>query len=213
MYLYWLGESSFKIKSDQATVIFDPAHKNTGLPQTTVQGDIVILSHTLETDITRVTPLDKDKELFVVNSPGEYETKGIFMYALYGGESNTHEQKNLLTLIKADSIQIAHLAGLMGELSDKHMELMEGADIVLIPVGGNGVLSGKQADKIISELEPHIVIPMNFYLPKLENKRDPVDAFLQEMGAKDLRAETSLHITKSKLPQEETSIVLLQMSS
>jgi len=184
-------------------VIIDPAHKNTGLTQSTLKGDIILISQTLETDLTRVAPEQTD-EPFIISSPGEYETKGVFVYGIAGANGN------ILYLIKADNLQIAHLAGLTEDLKDKDLEMFEGVDIAMVPVGGHGVLSGKQADKVVSQLEPHLVIPMNYDLPKLTAKRDPVDTFLSEMGVKGLQPENSLHITKSKLPEEETKIVLLQ---
>ena len=90
------------------------------------------------------------------------------------------------------------------------MELFEGAHIALIPVGGEGLLDAKGAEAVISELEPQIVIPMNYDIPKLAILRKPIDAFLAEMGAKDVTPETSLSITKTKLPVDKIRVVLLQ---
>ena len=206
MYIYWLGESSFKIKTDEATVVIDPGAKNTGLPQITTKAEVVILSHTIPTDIDRVQSSQDTRKLFVIQQPGEYEVKGVFVYGLPG------DNKSVLYLLKMEDIEIAHLAGLTRTLNDKQLELFEGVDIVTIPVGGNGVLSHKEADEVVSQLEPRIVIPMNYSVPSLATKRDSVDGFLTLMGAKELAPETSLYITKAKLPQEETRIVLLQLS-
>ena len=201
MYIYWLGESSFKIKTDRATIIIDPSDKKTGLSQSALAGDIIVISHTLETDAARVSPLEEKQ--FIVSSPGEYETREVFIYG-HTGKNNT-----VLYLIKADQISFALLAGVYEALEDKALELFEGADIAATPVGGNGVLSGKLADTVISQIEPRIVIPMNFAIPKLILKRDPVDVFLKEMGIPAQQSETSLYITKDKLPGDETRVVLL----
>lgn len=203
MYIYWLGESSFKIKTDQANLIIDPAAKDTGLNQSLLPGDIVLVSNTLSTDLKRIKPQESDSS-FIIQNPGEYETHGIFIYGMSGN------QNNVLYLIKADNLTIAHLAGLNQSLNSEEIELFEGADIAMVPVGGCGVLSGKQADQVISQIEPKIVIPINYQLPKLNIKREPVKSFLLEMGAQGLQPETSLLITKAKLPIEETRIVLLQ---
>lgn len=203
MYLYFLGESGFKIKTERATIIIDPPHKKTGLSQATLSGDIVIISHTMETDAARVPGTEARAKPFLINSPGEYETRGVCVYASPG------KNGTVLSLIKADDLSVAHLAGISEALDDKTLELFEGAEIALVPVGGRGVLSPKLADEVVSQIDPHIVIPMNFAIPKLTTPRDPVDAFLAEMGAKGLHAESSLYITKEKLPQEETKVVLL----
>lgn len=204
MYLYFLGESGFKIKTERATIIIDPPHKKTGLSQATLSGDIVIISHTMETDVARVLGTENGSKPFLINSPGEYETRGVFVYA-FPGKNDT-----VLSLIKADNLTVAHLAGIAEVLDDKTLELFEGAEVVLVPVGGHDVLSAKLADQVVSQIDPHIVIPMNFAFPKLVIERDPIDAFLAEMGAKGLQPESSLYITKEKLPQEETKVVLLQ---
>lgn len=204
MYIYWLGESSFKIKTDDAVVIIDPAHRETGLPQTTLEGHIVLDSHTLALDMSRVKPAAKETPLFTITGAGEYEVHGVFVYGM------ETKNKSLVYLVKAEDIQIAHLAGVSGALTDRELELFEGANIVLVPVGGKGVLDGKQADQVVSQIEPSIVIPMNYNLPRLTKERLPVDTFLLEMGAKGLEAQTSLYITKEKLKEEETRIVLLQ---
>mgnify|MGYP001614604703 CR=1 FL=1 len=203
MYIYWLGESSFKIKTDQVNLIIDPAAKETGLNQALLTADIVLVSNALLTDLKWIKSQKEGDNPFIIQNPGEYETGGVFIYGLSGS------QNNVLYLIKADNLTIAHLAGLNQGLNSEEIELFEGADIALVPVGGCGVLSGKQADQVISQIEPKIVIPMNYQLPKLNIKREPIDSFLSEMGAKGLQPETSLSITKAKLPIEETKIVLL----
>lgn len=204
MYIYFLGESSFKIKTDERTIIIDPSDKKTGLTQASLAADITIISQTMATAPARVQPID-EKPPFLIDSPGEYEIGGAFVYGVQG------KNKNFLYLIKIDHLKIAHLGGLSDTLDDKTLEVFEGADIAMVPVGGEGLLSGKQADQIISQIEPRIVIPMNYALPKLTVKRDPIDGFLSEMGVKDLEPEKSLKITKSKLPQEETKIIVLEV--
>lgn len=204
MYLYWLGESSFKIKTNTASIIIDPADKKTGLSQSSIDADIVLISHTLLTDLSRVKASeDTNNPPFIINSPGEYEHKGIFIYGIPSNGA-------VLYLIKAESLDIAHLAGIAERLNDKQLELFEGSHIALIPVGGEGLLDAKGAEAVVGELEPQIVIPMNYDIPKLAILRKPVDAFLAEMGAKDVIPETSLSITKTKLPVDKIRVVVLQ---
>jgi L-ascorbate metabolism protein UlaG (beta-lactamase superfamily) len=204
MYIYWLGESSFRIKTDQSTVIIDPADKTTGLAQNNLSADVILISQALTIDLKRVKPTGKNSAPFIIKEPGEYETQGIFIYGVPGVDNN------IFYLIRTNYLTIAHLAGLSQILNNEQLKLFESADIALVPVGDKGLLSSKQADKVISQIEPKIVIPMNYQVPKLKIEREPIDDFLSEMGVKDLLPETSLHITKSKLPQEETKIVLLQ---
>ena len=57
-------------------------------------------------------------------------------------------------------------------------------------------------------LEPSIVIPMHYKIPKLKIDLESVDRFLKEMGVSDPGEEASLKITSGGLP-EETQVVLL----
>jgi hypothetical protein len=57
-------------------------------------------------------------------------------------------------------------------------------------------------------LEPNIVVPMHYQLPKLGVKLEEVDRFLKVMGATDAKEESSLKVSADRLP-EETEVVLL----
>ena len=203
MYIYWLGESSFRIKGEEASVVIDPADKSTGLAQSALPSHLVLVSHALKADIKRISPLDGGHP-FVIDTGGEYEVHGVFVYA---SETSNNQ---LLYLIKMDNIQIAHLCALQGALTDQELELFEGADIALIPVGNEGALDAKTAVSLISQLEPKIVIPTNFEFPRLNIPRKSADAFLSQMGVKGKEGETSLYVTESKLEEDGVRVVLLK---
>ena len=76
----------------------------------------------------------------------------------------------------------------------------------------NAVKNGKEAQKVISQLEPKIVIPMHYALPKLKYKLNSVDEFLHTMGAKKIEPQEKLMIKEKDLAaeREETEIVVLQ---
>jgi len=203
MYIYWLGESSFKIKSNKNTIVIDPGSKTTGLSQSTIKANIALISNSLKTDLSRIKN-KKTKPTFVIDSPGEYEIDGVFVYGIPGKENN------ILYSIKINNLNIAHLGGLKSTKSEKELEPFEGTDILMLPVGNNELLSPKQADKVINQIEPKIVIPMNYKIPKIKAERADLSEFLKEIGEKNLEPETSLNISQKKLPKEETKIVLLQ---
>jgi L-ascorbate metabolism protein UlaG (beta-lactamase superfamily) len=63
---------------------------------------------------------------------------------------------------------------------------------------------------VISQLEPRIVIPMHYQLPKLRTKLDSVEKFLKTMGKKSVQPLPKLTIKKKDLLSEETKIVVLE---
>jgi len=95
-------------------------------------------------------------------------------------------------------------------LTDEQLEELEGVDILLIPVGGEETINGTGAVKIISQIQPRIVIPMHYKIPGLNTKLEPVDKFLKEFGVSAPEKMEKLKISKKDLPQEETKVIILE---
>lgn len=143
-------------------------------------------------------------ETFVIDSPGEYEVKGIFINSIRTSTGN------MLIGVEMEDMFIANLGHLASTtLSEKELELVEGSDIVILPIGGNGALNGKDAGDIIQQIEPRIVIPVRFKVPKLKKSLEVPDAFLKSQGVKNGQPEASFKISKKDLPQDQTKIVIL----
>jgi len=210
MVIYWLGQSAFKIQDKEVTVAIDP-HDQTGLKMPKFQAEIVLISH----DHPGHNNLEAIKgEPFIINSPGEYEVKNVFIY----GISSFHDNKegaergnNIIYLIEMEGVKIAHLGDFgQDSLNEEQLELLEGVDILLIPVGGVNTINGTQSAKIISQLQPRIVIPMHYKIPGLTAKLEPVDKFLKEFGVSSPEVMEKLKISKKDLPQEETKVIILK---
>ena len=96
------------------------------------------------------------------------------------------------------------------ELTEEQIDLIGDVDILMIPVGGVASQDASGASKIISQIEPKIVIPMHYALPKLKVKFDDVEKFLKVMGKKGIEEQAKLSIKAKDLPAEETEIVILK---
>src|SRR3989344_3999907 len=83
-------------------------------------------------------------------------------------------------------------------------------DILFIPTGGEDVLDSESAVKVVNLLEPKIVIPMHYSIPKTSIKGEKVDDFLKEMGEKGIKSEEKFTIKKKELPEEGTKIIVLE---
>ena len=57
-------------------------------------------------------------------------------------------------------------------------------------------------------LEPNVVVPMHYKLPRLKVELEDVERFLNEMGAAEPKEENSLKITSTGLPEETETIIL-----
>ena len=92
------------------------------------------------------------------------------------------------------------------------LEAIGNIDILFVPVGGVYTVNGAGAAQIVSQIEPKMVIPIHYALPKLKYKLDGLEPFLKTMGKKETGAQQKLLIKQKDLPQEETAVVVLSAS-
>lgn len=213
MEIIYFGRSSFRLASRSGKVItdpFDPAFTGLKFPKT--EADIVTVSHEHPDHnyIAQIGGLP-----LVIRGPGEYEVKGIKIIGVstyHDAVKGAEKGKNTVYRIEMDGISLLHCGDLGHKLEDKELEMLDGVDVVMIPVGGFYTVDAHLASEIISQLDPKIVIPMHYRSAiKSTEKSDklvPVDDFLKEMGKTGLAAVPKLIVTKDKLPAEQTLVVL-----
>lgn len=216
MIITWHGQSCFKIQGDRATIVTDPFGPNYGLKVPRLAADIVTISHDHDdhNNSQAVKPTD-DKDVFVIDTPGEFESKGVFIYGVpsfHDNKQGAERGLNNIYRIEIDGISIGHLGDLGHLLENGQIERLEGVDILMVPVGGTYTIDGKEATKIISQIEPRIVIPMHYDLKglKLPKKIDGLDTFCKEIAICPKEALNKFKIVKKDLPQEDLQVVLLE---
>lgn len=213
MDITYFGHASFKIKGKNATVVTDPFDPKTGLKFPKVEADIVSVTHShfdhSATDLVQGEP-------FIVSGPGEYEVKGVEIIGVASFHDNKKGEErgnNTIFNFKIDKMNIAHLGDLgQDSLTTEQVEEIGNVDILLIPVGGYYTIDASVASKIVSQLEPKIIIPMHYLDPDSTIKElSSVDSFLKEMGKEGIEPVQKLTIAFDKLP-EETQIVVMSKS-
>ena len=152
----------------------------------------------------------------VVRGPGEYEISDV----LITGVASYHDSKrgqergrNTIYVIHMDDLVICHLGDLGHTLQEEQLEEVADADILLIPIGGQNTINAAQAAEVISQVEPHIAIPMHYHLSASEGVRDPLsplDKFCREMGVEMMNTQSKLIVTRSTLPAETQVVILTQ---
>jgi L-ascorbate metabolism protein UlaG (beta-lactamase superfamily) len=207
MEISWYGHSCFRLRDKEIVVMTDPYDKALGLPVTRVRADVVTVSH----DHPDHNAIASTKgEPVVLDSPGEYEIKGIFITGTSStaGEKRPLELENTIFVFEMDGLNICHLGDLDHVPVQEQIEALGDVHVLLIPVGGSTTLNASQAAEVIRLLEPRIVIPMHYALPEMALKLDPVSKFFKEMGLREPTPENLLKVTGNALP-EETQVVLL----
>jgi L-ascorbate metabolism protein UlaG (beta-lactamase superfamily) len=214
MTINWYGQSCFQIlisagKSETTSIIIDPFNESIGLKlPRKLEADVALVTHNHD-DHNNVKRISNNP--FVINSPGEYDIKEIFVQGIPSFH-NEKGEKNTIYKIEAEKIKLCHLGDLgQKELTTEQLETIGDVDILMIPVGGVFTIGAQEAVKIMSQIEPKITIPMHYKLPGLNIKLDPLDNFLKVLGIDKLEKVQKLSIKEKDLPQdEEAKIIVLE---
>lgn len=189
MTLYWHSKNSIGIDSGEYSLIVEPLDLGKEL-KSAKAASVILLTHPQP----NLKIPDKTNS-FVINNPGEYDVKDFFIFGFGGFEGG------IGYTIEVEGVRLCHLSS-KKELTDAQLESLSDVDLLVIDVGANDD-SNETAAKIVSQIEPRVVIPMGY-----DTVQKPT-TFLKEMGASDIEAQNKLNIKKKDLPQEETKVVLL----
>jgi len=207
MNISWHGLSCFEIstsqnKNHQVNIVIDPFDENLGLRLPKLEADILLITDLNQKNNTKAVTGDP----FIINGPGEYEIKDVYIEG-----APVLDEKNLTTIytIEAEDLRICHLGNFKkSELSPDQVDKLGEIDILMVPIGGS--ISAKEAIKIMSQIEPHITIPMQYHLPKLKVKLDGLDKFLKALGIKKIETLPKLSIKKKNILPDEAKIIALE---
>jgi L-ascorbate metabolism protein UlaG (beta-lactamase superfamily) len=211
MELTWLGHSCFRLRGKDATLITDPPAPSTGYTLGRLNADIVTLSHN-HPGHNYVKAISGEPK--VLDGPGEYEVQQILITGVqtyHDRERGKQLGRNTAYLITMDDVQICHLGDLGDTLDDRAQEALNGADVLLVPVGGGNALNAEQAAEVIAQIEPRIIVPMHYGTPAYKpngSELDPIEKFLREMGVEQMDPLPKVVITKSSLPMEPQVMLL-----
>jgi L-ascorbate metabolism protein UlaG (beta-lactamase superfamily) len=148
-------------------------------------------------------------EYLLLDSPGEYEVKGSEIQGIFADHDTVGGQERGRVTIFAfdvDGIKVCHLGDLGTELTSEQLDKVDGVDVLMIPVGGKATIDAKTAVKVISQVEPKMVIPMHYANGKMTDFA-PLSVFLQEMGVNPMPLDR-LKINVKDLPEELEVVVL-----
>lgn len=135
---------------------------------------------------------------FTFPGPGEYEKAGVIMSGIADGQTNT------IYVMTVEDVKVCYLGRLNHELTEDESKQIGDVDILFLPLGQEGSAPMKIALKLISTIDPKVVIPMLF------------DGDLAEFKKSEAVAEEELDllkIRKADLPEEERKIIILKTQS
>lgn len=202
MIITYHGAECFKISQGDITLAINPVSKDSKLKSTRFGADVTMIT-TKHPDYNGSEQTSRnDKETFVVDGPGEYEIKGVFIKGFISeGPTLSDSSKtkiNTIYLISFEGLNLCFLGALSNPvLSTEALGAMENIDILFTPLGEGNTLNPASAYKLAVSLEPSVIIPMHYTKNSLEQfvkeggkgKTDSVDKFV--VKKKDLEGKKS----------------------
>ena len=194
MKLKWLGHSCFAITLDNGKVIVtDPYDDSVGYPPLRVGADLALSSHG-HFDHNCFDAVDGDPE--IIDRPGVYEGFGARITGVPSWHDDVHGAKrgpNVIFTVEADGLTLTHL-GDLGHLPETREQIaaVEGADVLLIPIGGTFTITTPQAVELIGRYRPAAAVAMHYRNRYCGFHIADSAEFIRMTGARTLPNEVSL---------------------
>lgn len=203
MTITWLGDAGIRLQSKDTVLVIDPPAAGRVPKPTRQSAQLVALTQAEGRDAKQI-----GGEPLLVTHPGEYELSSVFVYGLRLASA----PKQLHFRVEVEDMSLGHLGDLDHKLDNGELAQLEGVDILFVPVGGHGLLTADQAAELISQIEPRVVIPIQYQAVGLKTNYDGVEKFLKAFGAKQAEPLDKWKIAKKDLPAEETQVIVLTHS-
>jgi len=147
----------------------------------TREANVVITSETVDIDG------------FVIDSPGEYERKNIFVESPF-------DQPRVYKMLVEDVTLL--YVGKTEKINNKQIEQLDGIDLLFLPCGEENSMKLKDALELSATLDPGIIMPI-LYGDVEVLKKEGIEGEITK----------SAKISKSSLPQEDNIIIILEKSA
>lgn len=196
MVISYHGVGCFKISQGDLVLVLNPQSK--------MSADITLFSNGRSETA--------EKSGFIIDGPGEYEIKNIFIKGfLSEGPASAKatadkpaKKINTIYLISFEGMNLCFLGALANPtLPDETLEDIEDIDILFVPLGEGGTLDPVSAYKLAVSLEPSVIIPMHYQKTALEQ-------FIKEGGAAKVDSLDRFVVKKKDLEGKESEVVVLK---
>lgn len=207
MIITYLGLESFKLQVGDLSIALNVPSKDSSHKVSKFGADVT-LSSLIHEDMNGGAEFSHgDKHPFVIQGPGEYEVKGVFIQGLPGvSEYDGENRINTIYTIVFDNMRVCFLgAQSVKTLTAETKEGINEVDILIVPIGGEGVLDPASAYQLAVSLEPKIIIPMHYDKKSLET-------FLKEGSQQAADMVEKLTIKRKDIESSEGKIMVVKQS-
>lgn len=206
MIITYHGKQFFKIQQGETVVAYNPISADAKVPFKVSRfgADIVLSSLNHNESNGFDTTSFGDKVPVIINGPGDYEVKEIFIKGnLSRVKKDGKEYINTIYSMNLEEITVLFLGSIDHALDAKEREGFASPDILVLPVGSD-TLDPALAYKIAVSFEPSIIIPVG-------DDEKAIKQFTKEAGTPELKPLDKLVIKKKDLNGKVGEVVLLEM--
>ena len=163
MLITYYGHSQFLLETEKGFRIFtDPCAGSVGYPPPPA-ADVVTVSHGhFDHSDLSVFP----NHPLALHTAGEsFPLEGVSVTGIpsfHDGQEGALRGPNLIFLIQADGLRVAHLGDLGHPLTGAQLAALGRVDIAMIPVGGDYTISGDEAWACLKAMKARVTLPMHY---------------------------------------------------
>ena len=211
MKIKWYGHACFRIEGGGVSIVTDPyTPEVAGLDPVDEPADVVIMSSATDRfhSCSSMVPGDpRVLNALEIARTGPVEAGGVVFEALPTMESLAHKESpdaNAIYSFELEGVRVLHLGDLGNPLTEEQLGLLRGnVDVLLALTGGPPTIELEDLDRAIEEIEPSVVIPMHYRIPKLRLDILPLEAFTSRYpeGAIIKVESTEVEFSPDSLPR------------
>lgn len=214
MKITFLAHASFLIETEnKVRIITDPYQAGCfnnalGYKPINEPADIVLVSHDHADHNCLTDVLGKPQVIRTEASHVIHNIKITGINTYHDTQKGGARGKNIVFIIEADNLRIAHLGDLGHKLSESDCDKIKPVNILLSPVGGFFTIDSKVATAMVDCLKPNITIPMHYKTSVLDFPIAKVEEFIQDKKNVQQIGNSQIQISKDTLPKTSEIWVL-----
>lgn len=206
MVITYYGLASYKIQFGDTIIAFNPVSKESDYKASKFGADLVMVSmnHPDYNGVSECT--FGSKVPFVVEGPGEYETKDIY---IKGVGIQQGDRINTIYSVLFEGVRLCHLGALnVKEISAEIIEQLGEIDLLFVPItDGKDLLSPASAADVATTLEAKIVIPMHCGVKGVDKAL--LLQFLKAYGDEGAKPIDKLTLRKKDFEGKEGDVIII----
>ncbi len=197
MKIKYYGNSCFYFKSKGAKLITNPFDKHVKVKLSSLEPDVVVLSHDADC---------KGDGYYIVSSAGEYEVKDLFVYGYVSDLSSDKKYNCDVYMFDIEGVHLGMIDKSVTKLRSWVINQMGIVNVLFVPLAEESGMKISNLSELVSKIEPEILVPMDYNEDKLRE-------FAKVLGVKAWDKEKDLEVKSSDFTDEEASMKVIVLEN